>query len=67
MKMLSSEIEARIEQRIDENKHPTLQDREEQIANFLLEFSEEFRRSVDNEILKEQQEVLKELLDDLFQ
>ncbi|HEC37327.1 MAG TPA: hypothetical protein ENI29_03765 [bacterium] len=64
--MLSSEIETRIKQKIDDNKHPITPDREEQIANFLLEFSEEFRGSVDNEILKEQQEVLKKLLDELF-
>ena len=66
MKILSSEIEAKIKLRVNNKENNIIQDREEQIANFLLEFSEEFRVSVDNEILNEQQEVLKKLLDELL-
>lgn len=40
--------------------------KEEQIQNLLLEFSEECMEMVDNETLKEQQKVLKKLLNKLL-
>lgn len=43
-------------------EEPFIEDKEEQIENFLLEFSRECLSLVDKETLKEQQQVLKKLL-----
>ncbi|HDZ18482.1 hypothetical protein LCGC14_0748260 [marine sediment metagenome] len=47
-------------------KKPLMEDKTEQIEEFLIEFSEESAEMVDNETLKEQQKILERLLNKLL-
>ncbi|KKN43223.1 hypothetical protein LCGC14_0705360 [marine sediment metagenome] len=49
-----------------DTKKPFMEDKNEQIEEFLIEFSEDSAEMVDSGTLKEQQEILKRLLDRLL-
>ena len=62
VKLIRPTIDTMIQQRIKAVQKPILEDKEEQIQNFLLEFSGEYEGMVDNDTLQELQKILKRLL-----
>ena len=63
IEVLAPEIEKILKQKIGKIENPLIQDKEEKITDFIMEFSEECKGMVDNETLKEQQAVIKKLLE----
>ncbi len=66
IEVLRPEIEKILKQKIETMENPRIQDEEEQIKDFLLEFSGECKELVTNETLKIQQQVLRRMLDNLL-
>ena len=66
IEVLAPEIEKILKQKIRKIEKPLIQDKEEKITDFIMEFSEECKGMVNNETLKEQQEALKKLMNNLL-
>ncbi len=63
IEVLSPEIEKILKAKIRKIEKPLIQDKEEKIIDFIMEFSEECKGMVNNETLKGQQAVLRKLLE----
>ena len=66
LKLLKPTINQIVQQKTEDIQRPILEDKEEQIKNFLLEFSGECEGMVNDETLMELQKMLKRLLSKMF-
>ena len=66
MKVLKREIEKVVKKKVTALEQPIIEDKEEQIKNFLLEISGECEGMINDETLMELQKLLKRLLSKMF-